>query len=147
MSSEDVKQVELLSMFHYILGGITALFSCLPFLHLFMGIAMVTGKFFNDGKGTPPPDFFGWFFIVAGAVGIVLGWSLAVCMLLAGRKLKRHQSRTFCTVVAAIECVFMPFGTILGVFTLMALNKDSVRALFDDPGQQSPIQSPPSNAM
>jgi len=32
--------------------------------------------------------------------------------------------------LARIECVFMPFGTILGVFTLIALNKDSVKAIF-----------------
>ena len=40
MSNEDVKQLELLSIFHYILAGITALFSCMPIFHLVIGLAM-----------------------------------------------------------------------------------------------------------
>ena len=29
------------------------------------------------------------------------------------------------------ECMFIPFGTVLGVFTLIALNKDSIKEIFD----------------
>jgi hypothetical protein len=35
-----------------------------------------------------------------------------------------------CFVVAAIECIFMPFGTVLGVFTIIVLSRPSVKALF-----------------
>ena len=31
----------------------------------------------------------------------------------------------------AINCIAFPFGTILGVFTLVVLNRDSVRAMFE----------------
>ena len=34
-------------------------------------------------------------------------------------------------VIAGVCCMFMPLGTILGVFTLVTLNKDSVKELFD----------------
>ena len=37
----------------------------------------------------------------------------------------------FCIVVAGVECMIMPFGTVLGVFTLIMLMKDSVKALFE----------------
>jgi hypothetical protein len=130
MSNEDIKQLDLLSMFHYIVSGITALFSCIPFMHVFMGLAMVSGKFFEDGNGSAPPPFMGWMFVIMGTVFIVLGWSMAVCIFFAGRKLKRHKNRAFCMVVAGIECMFMPFGTVLGVFTLIALNKDSIKEIF-----------------
>jgi hypothetical protein len=33
-------------------------------------------------------------------------------------------------VIACIECLFMPFGTILGVFTLIVLSRESVKKLF-----------------
>ena len=36
-------------------------------------------------------------------------------------------------VVAGIECIFMPFGTVLGVLTLLVLMRPSVKALFDEP--------------
>lgn len=32
--------------------------------------------------------------------------------------------------MAAILCMFIPFGTILGVFTLIVLSRESVRQLY-----------------
>ncbi len=51
-------------------------------------------------------------------------------MLLAGRKLARRRSWTFCLVVASIECLFMPYGTVLGVFTIIVLLRPTVKELF-----------------
>ena len=130
MNNEEIRHLDLLSTFHYILGGITGLFSCFPLLHVFMGVAMVCGKFVDEGNGSGPPAFFGWVFVIMGTLFVVAGWSMAVFMIVVGRKLKRRRSRVFCMVVAGIECAFMPFGTVLGVFTLIALNKDSVKELF-----------------
>jgi len=36
----------------------------------------------------------------------------------------------FCFVVACIECLFMPFGTVLGAFTIIVLMRPSVKNLF-----------------
>jgi len=33
-------------------------------------------------------------------------------------------------VMACVECLFIPFGTILGVFTIIVLLRESVKALF-----------------
>jgi hypothetical protein len=32
--------------------------------------------------------------------------------------------------MAGIECIFMPVGTVLGVFTIIVLMRDSVKELF-----------------
>jgi hypothetical protein len=32
--------------------------------------------------------------------------------------------------MAGIECVFMPFGTVLGVFTIIVLVREDVKAMF-----------------
>ena len=50
--NQDAEHLKLLSIFHYIVGGITALFSCLFIMHIAMGIAMLTGAF--DAKEAPP---------------------------------------------------------------------------------------------
>ena len=133
MNNEDNKQLDLLSIFHYVLGGITFLFSCMPFIHVLMGVAMLCGKFGEGSKGSEPPAFMGWMFVIMGAVFILLGWSLAGCMIVAGRKLKKRRSRMFCMVFAGIECIFMPLGTVLGIFTIIVLSKDSVKELFVEP--------------
>ena len=130
MNNEDIKHLDLLSLFHYILAGITAFFSCMPFLHVFMGVAMISGKFFEEANGSGPPPFIGWLFVIMGSVFILIGWCLAVFMFVTGKKLKRRRNRMFCMVVAGVECIFMPFGTILGVFTIIALSKDSIKEIF-----------------
>jgi len=132
MSNEDVKYVDLLSLFHYVLGIITAIFSCMPFIHVFIGLAIVSGKMFTDQNASAPPSAFGWIFVIMGSIFILIGWAIAICMLIAGRKLKMRKSRMFCMIVAGVECMFMPFGTVLGVFTLVGLNKESIKDMFEN---------------
>ena len=52
--------------------------------------------------------------------------SSAIC----GRALARRTRYWFVFVIACIECLFMPFGTILGVFTLIVLSRESIKNLF-----------------
>ena len=54
----------------------------------------------------------------------------------AGRCISRRQKYTFCLIAAGLNCMHMPIGTILGVFTLIVLTRDSVRQLFR-PGTMS----------
>jgi len=127
---EDKRNVRLLGIFHYVMGGLTALFACIPFIHLFIGIAVLTKGLAENPSGGPSPALVGWIFILIAGLLILAGWTLAVLMIIAGRKLSKFRSRTFCLVVGAIECAIIPLGTILGVFTLILLTKDSVKDLF-----------------
>jgi hypothetical protein len=126
--NKDAEHLNLLALFHYILGALVAVFACIPFIHLGVGIAMLCGAF-DDGNG--PPRSFGLFFVVIATVVILAGWALAILMLIAGRCLKRRVRRTFCFVVAGMECLFQPLGVILGVFTIIVLMRDSVKELFE----------------
>jgi len=127
--NNDEEHLRLLSLFHYILAGITGLFSLFPVIHLVMGLAIVLGKF-PQSQGDPAPAFVGWLFLILGAAFITAGLSLAVCLALAGKYLKLRQRHTFCLVVAAVSCSFMPLGTILGVFTLIVLQRSTVKQMF-----------------
>jgi hypothetical protein len=44
----------------------------------------------------------------------------------------RGEKSGFSFILACIECLSMPFGTILGVFTIIILSKDSVKALYEN---------------
>ena len=79
----------------------------------------------------PPPAFLGWMFIVLGAVFFLAGVIMAMCILFAGRCLSRRKGYSFALVIACVECLFVPFGTILGVFTIVALSRESVKASFE----------------
>lgn len=120
MSNEDIQHLDLLSKLHYIAGSITALLSCIPLFHIARGLLM----------GSQPHSEWEWMFVLMEVVFFVIGFNLAGCIILAGWKLKRHRNRMFCIAVAGMECVFLPFGVLLGGATLIALNKASTKALF-----------------
>ncbi|HLF57551.1 MAG TPA: hypothetical protein VI942_11955 [Thermoanaerobaculia bacterium] len=128
--NQDQEHLQLLSIFHYIVAGLTALFSMLPMFHLFLGMTMITRGFEGMKSRDPFGATLGWLFVTFATMAIALGLAFAVCLALAGRNLARHRGYTFCLVVAAIACLFIPFGTVLGVFTILVLVRPSVKTLF-----------------
>lgn len=103
-----------------------------------MGVGMMTGAF---GTEDPEAGVAGCIF-VGFAVGLILlGLAIAGALVAAGRFLQQQRRYMFCLVVAAISCAFAPFGTVLGVFTIVVLMRTSVRELF---GVESPSSGPPS---
>ena len=127
----DNEHLKLLSIFHYVKGGITALFACIPIIHVVFGLVLIVApRLFGHGSDQPPA-FLGWLFVILGFFIIFLGWTVAVLVLIAGRCIARRRHYTFCFVVACLECLSVPFGTVLGVFTILVLNRQSVKALFN----------------
>ena len=137
--TQEEEHLKLLAIFHYVVGGLGALFACFPLIHVAIGVMMVTNpKFMTGGQGGPPPPaFLGYMFIVMGGLFVLFGWSAAICTLVSGRCLARRKKRMFSFVVAALLCMFVPFGTILGVFTIIVLSKESVQRLYRDSPNQA----------
>ena len=135
---DDQQHLRLLSIFHYVVGGFTALMMCLPLIHLGLGIAMVffPESFQSKPSGETSSQFIGWLFIIMGGLFFLAGQALAICMIASGRFLAQRKRHLFIFVIACIECTFMPFGTILGVFTIIVLSRESVKRLFG--AQNSP---------
>ncbi len=131
-SDPDLDHLRLLSIFHYVVAGLVTLASCALIFHLLIGLAVLFGvseELQNNTHG-PPPLFFGVLFTVIPACFMLCGFTLALCLAIAGRSLSRCRRYTFCLVIAAIECLFMPFGTALGIFTIIVLSRPTVKDLF-----------------
>ncbi len=128
--NDDQEHLRLLSIFHYVVAGCAAIFACLPLIHLAIGLAFLSGKI----DGTQGPEnagrLVGGFLVGIASVFLLFGWTLVGFLVLAGRSLAQHRRYTFCLVMAAISCAFMPFGTVLGVFTLIVLLRPGVKELF-----------------
>jgi uncharacterized membrane protein len=129
--NQDADHIRLLSIFHYVEAAFTGLFACFPVIHLTLGLAMLLGVFEDSGHGNAPPRALGLLFIIPALMFIVFGILMAVCIGISGYKLGQFKSYTYCLVIAALECVLMPFGTILGVFTILVLLRPSVKLLFE----------------
>ena len=126
----DADHLRLLSIFHYVVAGLAALFSFFPLLYTGMGALFIWAAQHPDQNKEPPPEFLGWIFIGLGLFFFVLGLTMAICILISGRALAKRTRYWFAFVIACIECLFMPFGTVLGVFTLIVLSRESVKKLF-----------------
>ena len=126
------EQLRLLSIFHYVVGGMVGLIALFPIIHLILGLVMVFASDKMAGQGAPPA-FIGWFFVVIAGLFITCGWILAIFILVAGRFLAQRKNYMFCLVIAGVECIFMPFGTVLGAFTIYVLTQEAVRQLFHPP--------------
>ncbi|MEX0714185.1 MAG: hypothetical protein WD278_17760 [Pirellulales bacterium] len=129
--SRDLEHLKILSILHYVFGGLTLAGSCFGLIYVFMGIAMVASPEAFEGPDAPPAAI-GWGLAAFGFGCSLAGWIVSGCVILAGRYLARRVHRTFCLVVAAIICLSVPLGTLLGVFTLITLSRPSVKALFDE---------------
>ncbi len=142
----DGEHIRLLTIFHWVQGGLTAFFSLLPIFHLLMGLAMLSGKFpmapAAAVKGQPPPEemlrIMGGMFVAIASVMICAGLTFAVLTFFSARFLSRRRNRTFSLIVAGLNCLLIPFGTVLGVFTLLVLSRPSVAALYQgEPGSEA----------
>ena len=127
----DQQHLKLLSIFHYVVGGMLYFFGFIPIMHLLMGILMVTGSFGSENQGDEAiVRVMGCFLLLISTLFMLCAWTLATLTIITGKKITKRLSYTFCLVMAGIECLFMPFGTILGVFTIIVLCRPSVKAQF-----------------
>jgi hypothetical protein len=131
--NQDAEHLRLLAIFHYIVAGLAAVFAFFPLIYTTVGAIFI----FVARHGTPkpgeelPPEFLGWIFVGVGAFFFLIGIAMAICILIAGRCLSGRKGYSFALVMACIECLFVPFGTILGVFTIITLSRGSVKTLFE----------------
>lgn len=141
----DAENLNALTLCHYILGGVTAVFSCMFIMHIVMGTMMIHNPgMFNPRpmpQATPPypvqpypffPPAMGYMFVTMGTVAVLGGWTLGALTAFAGRCLKARSNYLYILIIAGCNCAFvMPLGTVLGVFTFIVMLRPTVKALFE----------------
>jgi hypothetical protein len=131
LTDRDAEHLRLLALFHFINGFLNLLVVGVAIIQFVFMRGIFTQMKHSPGyKKDPPPEFildlfvwiialFGLFYLVATVLNVMSGFFL-----------EKRRHHIFSTVVAGLNCVQMPVGTALGVFTLIVLNRDSVRAKF-----------------
>lgn len=76
-------------------------------------------------------------FIGFGFILFLIGIAILFCIILAGQSLAQHENYTLCLSVAIAECLIIPIGTLIGVYTIIILRRDSVKKLFAEPKEES----------
>jgi hypothetical protein len=136
--NQDFEHLKILSILFYVLAGLCLLPGLFGLFYMVMGIffgAAMMSSDISHQPGAPPPALFGGIFVFVGAIILLFSLAFAILAFKAGRNLSKKQGYTFCFVVACIVCLWMPLGTILGIFTIIVLMRDSVKAIFNGGGQ------------
>ncbi len=138
--NQDAEHLRLLSIFHYVVAGVAAFCSFFPLIYTAVGFVFVALSRHppTNPSQQPPPAALGWALVGVGIFLFLLGAVFALVLAFAGRSLSRRKRYWFTFVVACIECVFIPLGTILGVFTIIVLSRESVKTLFSTETMQAP---------
>lgn len=130
----DEEHLRLLGIGYYIAGGLHIAFASIFIFHfVFLVVLSSNPDLFPpgaQGKDAPPEAFFHVFAWLLGFV-ILLGWSFGGLTVYAGRCVKRRSRRTFSLVMAALNTLAIPVGTIVGVCGLMVLSRPGVRRLYE----------------
>ncbi len=139
----DEEHLKLLSIFYYISGGITLAISLFIFVESFLLFSIFShvaeyGTYTSVavGRGEFNPMFFSVFrylFIFLFILTLIFG----IAQIISGKFLRDKTHKTFSFVVAIICLLSFPYGTILGVMTIIVLNRNSVVELYRKKQQES----------
>lgn len=132
----DEEHLRLLSIFHYISGGIklflslVLLFQFLVVFFFWEGlIQQYDGHRFttnNELDATILSIFFYvWLFILV--IIIIQG----ILEIFSARFIKLRKHRTFSFVIAILNLLSIPYETILGIMTIIVLSRNSVKEIYN----------------
>lgn len=128
-SPADQNDLNTLAVCHYVYAALLAFGGLIP-----IGISLVAVGVFSALVPSHEPALKGLvggaLLLIWGAIGLLL-WIKAGLVAYSGLCLRRGQHRMLSIVVACLCCLNMPIGTLLGVFTLVVLNRPAVRAGYE----------------
>ena len=148
-------RLRVLSIAYYISGAIGAVFVSFLLIHFFvlLGFSFVPASQWDTPAQTtrsaqhapasplpmPSPTSSGAqappviiFRIIAGVIGLIIicGWTLGALTAYAGHCIKKRKHKLFIYIMAGINCIWIPYGTLLGVATILLFQWPEVQAEF-----------------
>ena len=147
--------MNFLAIGFYVRGGMMLFFGCffLLYVAMFTAVSFMPESAWNQqtsrthvlapaakpiptpgvaNSGAPPVAIFR---IMAGIMGgvVFLAWVGGVLTLYSGNCIKKRKHRTLVYVMAALNCLFIPYGTLLGVFTFIILGSPEAMTEWNNP--------------
>jgi len=128
----DNEHLNLLSLFHLISGIFTLAYSVFMALYFgFITLILNMGHKLDAANSDFPFEFMNvimFIFTIVLLIAIVLGIAKIFC----SKFIRQKTNRVFCIIISCIECFSFPYGTLLGVLSIMVLNRNSVKEIYND---------------
>ncbi|MBK9418749.1 MAG: hypothetical protein IPN62_16080 [Flavobacteriales bacterium] len=121
------RHLSTLSILHYVYGAFVCLSGLAALVIILVG-GFLSSDLLNEATdGERIPAFVGVLVQSLGWVILVVVEVWGVMNMLSGSWIANRRNRTGSQVVAAFNCLNIPFGLALGIFTFMALGDDAVK--------------------
>lgn len=146
------ERLRLLAIGYYVKGAVGAVFISFLLLHffVFLGFSFIPESSWNapakpvttarspavlrapaPGRVNQGPPVI-VFRILAAGIGVIilLGWTFGALTVYAGCCVQKRNHRVFIFVMAGLNCVLIPWGTLLGIATFILLQTPVARREF-----------------
>jgi hypothetical protein len=146
------ERLRILGIGFYVRGGMMVAFGCffLIYVAFFLGFSFMPESSWTQtpapsasptalihpkltphppNGGPPPIIFFRIMACVFGAVTLLV-WTIGCLTAYAGRCIQKRKRRLLIYVMAGLNCLFVPYGTLLGVFTFIVLGSPAATREF-----------------
>jgi hypothetical protein len=135
--------LRLLSIGYYIQAGIAAFYSILLLGYAGFITAMLSSLANSANEaGQNVPPWLLTFISMLLLVILLLACVYTVALFLAGLWLRSFRNRLFIQVIAALSCLAIPYGTVLGIFTFLVLQRPAAKQVFSPPSAPVPPDQP-----
>lgn len=121
----DKRQLQILSKLQ-IIYGIFNLFVSVYYYEVITALVADYRKKLEESN----PEVQVALLIGFGVVLCLIGVVILFCIILTGQSLARYENYQYCLIVAVLECLIVPIGTLLGIATILVLRRKSVKELF-----------------
>ncbi|MGL6338472.1 MAG: hypothetical protein ACRC80_04945 [Waterburya sp.] len=135
INNNDSSNLKLLSIFHYIYGGFSlfvfvswTIFFLSFYIPLLSGdTSSATSQYFTNSNSRKQLIDLS----IAVTLFLLVFIGFAICIIVSGNSLNKRKNYWFSFVIACLECLSVPLGTALGVYTIISLQRDSVKKLYN----------------
>lgn len=148
---KDKEHLRLLAILHYVMAGLNALGIVFLVIHYFFMKKMMMfveaeaarAQAAAAASGSAVPglpvgvmDEAMQGLMILYIIGALMTVAFVIANIVAGRFLAKAKGRVYCMVISALNCLFIPLGTLLGIFTFVVLCRNSVVQFYHDVGMK-----------
>lgn len=128
----DDGHLRTLKICHYVMAGLSVLgIGFIGMHYAFMNMIFSNPEIMENARDAAfAENFFAvfkWFYLL----GIVYAVALGIGNLFSAIFIKTRRNRVFSFIVSGLNCLNMPLGTLLGVFTIIVLSRPSVQDAYN----------------
>ena len=129
-TNSNSQNLDLIAIFHYVAAAIIYLKGLIALIFIGIGVIAVTAILNEEGPELEALVPVGIIFFMFPMMFLVISAAIGTAVLIAGRRIAKRTHLTYCQIIAGLECLCFPHGTILGVISLIFLTRDDAKKQF-----------------